>query len=113
MQTKAQTGSNQLLLAVLSGVVFLDALDGSLVQVALPSMGASLHLADAQLQWIVSAYVLGCGGLLLLGGRCADVLGRRRVLVWGLVAFIVASVLGTVVDNGTLLIAARFIKGAS
>src|SRR4051794_21393691 len=102
-----------ILLAVLSGVIFLDALDGSLVQVALPSMGASLHLADAQLQWIVSAYVLGYGGFLLLGGRCADVLGRRRVLVWGLVAFVVASALGTVVDDGSLLIAARFLKGAS
>src|SRR3954447_5317278 len=102
-----------ILLAVLSGVIFLDALDGSLVQVALPSMGGSLHLADAQLQWIVSAYVLGYGGFLLLGGRCADVLGRKRVLVWGLVAFIVASALGTVVDDGTLLIAARFLKGAS
>src|SRR3954471_20086770 len=113
MQTESETRSNQLLLAVLSGVVFLDALDGSLVQVALPSMGASLHLADAQLQWIVSAYVLGYGGFLLLGGRCADVLGRKRVLVWGLVAFIVASALGTVVDDGTLLIAARFLKGAS
>src|SRR4051794_36226960 len=113
MQTESETRSNQLLLAVLSGVVFLDALDGSLVQVALPSMGASLHLADAQLQWIVSAYVLGYGGFLLLGGRCADVLGRRRVLVWGLVAFVVASALGTVVDDGTLLIAARFLKGAS
>src|SRR3954467_14773008 len=102
-----------ILLAVISGIIFLDALDGSLVQVALPSMGSSLHLADAQLQWIVPAYVLRYGGLLLLGGRCVDVLGRRRVLVWGLVAFIVASALGTVVDDGTLLIAARFAKGAS
>src|SRR3954463_9220030 len=107
------TRAEALLLAVVTGVIFLDALDGSLVQVALPSIGASLHLADAQLQWIVSAYVLGYGGFLLLGGRCADVLGRRRVLVWGLVAFIVASALGTVVDDGTLLIVARFLKGAS
>src|SRR3954447_11504948 len=101
------------LLAVLSGIIFLDGLDGSLVQVALPSIGSSLHLPEAQLQWIVSAFVLGYGGFLLLGGRCADVLGRKRVLVWGLVAFIVASALGTVVDDGTLLIAARFLKGAS
>jgi MFS family permease len=102
-----------LLLAVLSGIVFLDALDGALAQVALPSIGASLHLSEAQLQWIVSAYVLGYGGFLLLGGRCADVLGRKRVLVWGLVALIVASALGTVVSDGTLLIAIRFVKGAS
>jgi MFS family permease len=107
------TRAEKLLLAVISGIIFLDALDASLVQVALPSIGSSLHLADAQLQWIVSAYVLGYGGFLLLGGRCADVLGRKRVLVWGLVAFIVASALGTVVSDGTLLIAARFAKGAS
>src|SRR5947209_7718350 len=107
--TRAET----LLLVVLSGIVFLDALDGALAQVALPSIGSSLHLSEAQLQWIVSAYVLGYGGLLLLGGRCADLLGRKRVLVCGLVALIVASALGTVVSDGTLLIAARFVKGAS
>src|SRR3954468_23144766 len=109
----AWTQAQKLLLAVLSGVIFLDALDGSLTQVALPSIGSALHLEEAQLQWIVSAYVLGCGGFLLLGGRCADVLGRRRVLIWGLVALIVASAVGTVVSDGTLLIAARFAKGAS
>jgi MFS family permease len=107
------TRAEKLLLAVLSGVVFLDALDGSLTQVALPSIGRSLDLHTAQLQWIVSAYVLGFGGFLLLGGRCADVLGRRRVLVWGLIALIAASAFGAVVSDGTLLIAARFVKGAS
>src|SRR6058998_1609495 len=76
------TRAEAILLAVLGGVVFLDALDLSLVQVALPSIGSSLHLAERQLQWIVSAYVLGYGGFLLFGGRRADVLGRRRVLVW-------------------------------
>lgn len=107
------TRAEHLLLAVLSGIIFLDALDGSLTQIALPSIGSALHLSEAQLQWIVSAYVLGYGGFLLLGGRCADVLGRRRVLVWGLVALIVASALGTVVSDGPLLVAARFSKGAS
>jgi MFS family permease len=87
---KRWTRAEAILLAVLGGVVFLDALDLSLVQVALPSIGSSLHLAERQLQWIVSAYVLGYGGFLLFGGRSADVLGRRRVLVWGLVALIVA-----------------------
>jgi MFS family permease len=107
--TRAET----ILLIVLGGVVFLDALDLSLVQVALPSIGSSLHLADAQLQWIVSAYVLGYGGFLLFGGRSADVLGRRRLLVCGLVALISASLLGTLASDGTLLIAARFVKGVS
>jgi len=107
------TRAEKLLLTVLCGVIFLDALDGSLTQVALPTIATSLHLDEAQLQWIVSAYVLGFGGFLLLGGRCADLYGRRRVLVWGLAALIVASAIGAVVSDGTLLIAARFAKGAS
>ena len=81
------------------------------MQVALPSIGSALRLPESQLQWIVSAFVLGYGGFLLFGGRSADVLGRKRVLVWGLVALIAASVLGAVASDGTLLIAARFVKG--
>src|SRR5213595_2158907 len=107
------TGAEKLLLAVLGGVIFLDTLDLSLVQVALPSIGSALDLREAQLQWIVSAFVLGYGGFLLFGGRSADVLGRRRVLVWGLVALIVASILGALASDGTLLIVARFAKGVS
>src|SRR4051812_38132801 len=107
------TKQEKLLLAVVCGVVFLDTLDLSLVQVALPSMGAALHLATGQLQWIVSAFVLGYGGFLLLGGRCADVLGRRRVLLAGLVALAVASALGAVASDATLVIATRFTKGVS
>src|SRR4051794_41226788 len=76
--TDRWTSQEKLLLAVICGVVFLDTLDLSLVQVALPSIGSALHLGEAPLQWIVSAFVLGYGGFLLLGGRCADVLGRRR-----------------------------------
>src|SRR3954447_2927864 len=107
------TPAEQLLLVVLGGVVFLDTLDLSLVQVALPSIGSQLHLPEGQLQWIVSAFVLGYGGFLLFGGRCADVLGRKRVLVGGLVALIAASVLGAAATDGTLLIVARFVKGVT
>ena len=107
------TRAEKLLLAVVVGVVFLDGLDLSLVQVALPSIGSQLNLPEGQLQWIISAFVLGYGGFLLLGGRCADVLGRRRVLVWGLGALIAASMLGAVASDGTLLIVARFVKGMS
>src|SRR4051812_11715522 len=107
------TSAEKLLLVVLGGVVFLDTLDLSLVQVALPAIGSELRLPEGQLQWIVSAFVLGYGGLLLFGGRCADVLGRKRVLVWGLVALIIASILGTVATDGTLLIVARFVKGVT
>src|SRR4051794_41618611 len=70
-----------------------------------------MQLPESELQWIVSAFVLGYGGLLLFGGRSADVFGRKRVLVWGLIALIAASLLGAVASDGTLLIVARFIKG--
>ena len=100
-------------LIVLCGVVFLDALDVSMVGMALPSIQQDLNLSTDQLQWIVSGYVLGYGGLLLLGGRAADLLGRRRVLLWALSVFVIASALGGIASNGELLVAARFIKGAS
>jgi EmrB/QacA subfamily drug resistance transporter len=100
-------------LLVLCGVLFLDGLDVSMVGVALPSIDADLNLSTSTLQWVVSGYVLGYGGLLLLGGRTADLLGRRRVLLIALTVFALASLLGALVDSGPLLIAARFIKGAS
>jgi MFS family permease len=98
-------------LAVLCGVLFLDGLDVSMVGVALPSIGAELHLSTTSLQWIVNGYVLGYGGLLLLGGRTADLLGRRRVFLIALGVFTVASLIGGLVDDGGLLIATRFVKG--
>jgi MFS family permease len=104
---------SNLLLVVLCGVLFLDGLDVSMVGVALPSIDADLHLTTSQLQWIVSGYVLGYGGLLLLGGRTADLLGRRRTLLIALGVFTVASALGGFVDNGTLLVVTRFLKGAA
>jgi MFS family permease len=100
-------------LMLLCGVLFLDGLDVSMVGVALPSIREDLGLSTAQLQWVVSGYVLGYGGLLLLGGRAADLLGRRRVLVVGLSVFTVASLLGGLVSDPNLLIATRFLKGAS
>ncbi len=100
-------------LLVLCSALFLDALDVSMVGVALPSIGADLDLTTGQLQWIVSAYVLGYGGFLLLGGRAADLLGRRRVFLISLAVFALASGLGAFVDDGTLLIVLRFIKGVS
>jgi MFS family permease len=101
------------LLIVLCGVVLLDGLDISMVGVALPSIGQDLHISTSSLQWVVSGYVLGYGGLLLLGGRAADLLGRRRVLLAGLTAFAAASLVGGLVDDGTLLVASRFLKGAA
>jgi MFS family permease len=100
-------------LFLLCGVLFLDGLDVSMVGVALPSIQADLGLTTSQLQWVISAYVLGLGGVLLLGGRAADLLGRRRVLISALAVFTAASLLGGLVDNGSLLIAARFLKGVA
>ncbi|HEY2521938.1 MAG TPA: MFS transporter [Streptosporangiaceae bacterium] len=99
------------ILFVLCGALFLDALDVSMIGVALPVIRTDLHLNTSSLQWIVSAYVLGYGGLLLLGGRAADLLGRRRVFLVALGLFAAASVLGGLVSGAGLLIAARFVKG--
>ena len=101
------------LMAIICGVVFLDGLDVSMVGMALPSIDSDLGLETSQLQWIVSGYVLGYGGFLLLGGRAADLLGRRRVLLAGLAVFTVASAIGGLVDDGTLLVITRFLKGAA
>ena len=99
------------ILAVLCAVLFLDGLDVSMVGVALPSIGTDLHLSTTSLQWIVNGYVLGYGGLLLLGGRTADLLGRRKIFLIALAVFAVASLAGGLIDDGTLLIATRFVKG--
>ncbi|MDQ8045481.1 MAG: MFS transporter, partial [Solirubrobacteraceae bacterium] len=99
------------LLLVVCGAVFLDGLDISMVGVALPSIDADLHMSTTSLQWVVSGYVLGYGGFLLLGGRAADLLGRRRVFLAALTLFAAASLLGGLVSDGTLLIATRFLKG--
>src|SRR5487761_1766918 len=101
------------ILVVLCGALFLDALDVSMVGVALPSIRASLGLTTSSLQWVVSGYVLGYGGLLLLGGRAADLLGRRRAFLAALAVFAVASLFGGLVSSAGLLIAARFVKGAA
>ena len=98
-------------LILLCGVLFLDGLDVSMVGVALPSIRTQLGMSTSALQWVVSGYVLGYGGFLLLGGRTADLLGRLRVLLGALGVFTVASLLGGLVDNAALLIAARFVKG--
>jgi MFS family permease len=100
-------------LILLCGVLFLDGLDVSMVGMALPSIRDDLGLTTSQLQWVVSGYVLGYGGLLLLGGRVADLLGRKRALIAALSVFFVASILGGLVSDPTLLVATRFIKGAA
>lgn len=99
------------MLITLCIVLFLDGLDVSMIGVALPSIGQSLQLSTSTLQWLVSGYVLGYGGLLLLGGRTADLLGRRRVFLVALGVFAIASLAGGLVSTGPLLILTRFVKG--
>jgi EmrB/QacA subfamily drug resistance transporter len=101
------------MLLVLCGALFLDAMDVSMIGVALPSIRSDLGLSTSSLQWVVSAYVLGYGGFLLLGGRAADLFGRRRMFLISLAVFVVASALGGFANDGALLIATRFIKGVS
>src|SRR5512138_1789892 len=95
----AWTPATWLLLVVLCGALFLDGLDISMVGVALPSIGSDLHMSASSLQWIVSGYVLGYGGLLLLGGRASDLLGRRSVFLTAVAVFGVASVVSSVMSN--------------
>ena len=99
------------MLITLCIVLFLDGLDVSMIGVALPSIGTELDLSTSSLQWLVSGYVLGYGGLLLLGGRTADLLGRRRVFLIALAVFALASLAGGLVSSGPLLILTRFVKG--
>ena len=100
-------------LLVLCGAVFLDALDVSMMGVALPSIRDELGMSTSSLQWVVSAYVLGYGGFLLLGGRAADLFGRRRMFLGSLTVFLLFSGLGGLAQGGSLLIAARFVTGVA
>jgi EmrB/QacA subfamily drug resistance transporter len=97
-----------ILLCVAQFVVVLDA---SIVNVALPSIGRGLHFSDQNLPWVVNAYVIAFGGFLLLGGRAADLLGRRRMFMAGLLVVAVASLLAGFAANQGELIAARAAQG--
>ena len=100
-------------LAVALTAQILVVLDISVVNTALPSIGASLNLRSGDLQWLVTAYLIMSGGGLLLGGRIADLLSRRRVFLTGLTVFTIASLLSGFAGNATELIAARATQGLS
>jgi MFS family permease len=106
------TRRGKLTLVVLCAVAFLDFVDASIVNIALPEIRADLHMSVQSLQWIPSGYLLTYGGLMLLGGRAADLLGRRRVLVAGTVLFAAASFAGGLADSSGVLIGARLAQGA-
>jgi EmrB/QacA subfamily drug resistance transporter len=100
-----------LALALLCVVQFMVVLDIAIVNVALPSIKIDLGFSQSDLQWVISAYALVFGGFLLLGGRAADMLGRRRLFLGGLVVFTVASLLAGLAWSETSLIAARAFQG--
>src|SRR3954449_9132415 len=106
-----KTRRGAMTLALLLIVQFLDFLDVSIVNVALPSIRDDLDFSQQSLQWVVSGYILTYGGFLLLGGRAADLLGRRRILVSGLVLFAASSLAGGLAHSAGLLVAARFAQG--
>lgn len=98
-------------LALLCMAQFVVVLDASITNVALPSIGRALELEEDNLSWVVNAYVLTFGGFLLLGGRLADLLGRRRVFTAGLILFGAASLVGGFAESEGTLIAARAVQG--
>jgi EmrB/QacA subfamily drug resistance transporter len=100
-----------LALALLAAAQFVVVLDASIVNVALPSIGRALDFSRDNLSWVINAYTLTFGGFLLLGGRMADLLGRRRLFMGGLVLFAGASLAGGLAQSDTWLVAARAVQG--
>jgi EmrB/QacA subfamily drug resistance transporter len=109
--TKTLHERRWLALALLASAQFVVVLDASIVNVALPTIGEALDFSQENLAWVVNAYVLTFGGFLLLGGRIADLLGRRRVFMGGLILFAVASLAGGLAQSEGQLIAARAVQG--
>ncbi|HTX45138.1 MAG TPA: MFS transporter [Solirubrobacteraceae bacterium] len=104
--------SNRWLILVIACLAqFMVVLDATVVNVALPSIQRGLHFSAADLQWVVNAYTLIFGGFLLLGGRAADLLGRRRLFVAGVILFALASMLNGIAQSSTMLILGRGLQG--
>ena len=98
-------------LAVIAIAQLMVVLDGTVVTIALPSAQRALHISNADRQWAITAYTLAFGGLLLLGGRIGDYIGRKRIFLVGLLGFAAASTLGGAAQNGATLFAARAVQG--
>ena len=99
-------------LALVGAAFFMTVLDVSIVNVALPTIQTKLHFSDTNLQWVITAYAITYGGLLLLGGRTADLIGRRTVFLGGLTLFTAASLLAGLAQDDTMLIIVRGVQGA-
>jgi MFS family permease len=111
--TAAETDRRRwLALYVLCAGVLMIVLDATVVNVALPSIQKDLNFSQNNLAWVVNAYLIAFGGLLLLAGRLGDLLGHRRVFLVGLAVFTAASLLCALAQSQEMLIAARFVQGA-
>src|SRR5881392_243365 len=97
--------------ALLAVTYFMTIVDLTIVNVALPTIGRKLHFSETNLQWVVTAYALTFGGFLLLGGRAADLLGRRRILMVGLATFTIASLACALATTDSVLIVMRGLQG--
>nr|WP_042182562.1 MFS transporter [Kibdelosporangium sp. MJ126-NF4] len=107
-----KTRRGKLILALLCSVGFLDFVDAVIINVALPSIQHRFDFSDQGLQWVATGYLLTYGGFMLLGGRAADLIGRRRVLVTGVVLFALASLIGGLATTASLLVGGRIVQGA-
>ncbi len=105
------TGRGKLTLALLTAIGFLDFADSSIVNIALPDISNDLHFSMQNLQWVLSGYLLTYGGFMLLGGRMADLLGRRRVLIAGTTLFAISSLTGGFAGNSAALVGSRIAQG--
>ena len=111
LSSRARPDRRWWILAVLAIAQLMIVVDASIVNIALPSAQHALHISTADRQWVITAYTLTFGGLLLLGGRIADYMGRKRVLLVGLLGFAGASAIGGLAPNASLLFAARALQG--
>src|ERR1035441_6582871 len=110
--SRAEPGSNRWLVLVIACMAqFMVVLDATVVNVALPSIQRGLHFSAANLQWVVNAYTLIFGGFLLLGGRAADLLGRKRLFIAGVTLFSLASLLNGLAQSSGMLIVGRGLQG--
>jgi EmrB/QacA subfamily drug resistance transporter len=109
--TSRRKAPEWMILAIACVAQFMVVLDVSIVNVALPSIGRDLHYSPTGLQWVVNAYVLTFAGFLLLGGRAADIFGRRRIYLFGLGLFTVSSLVGGLAQNSEWLTTARAVQG--
>src|SRR5215831_184553 len=107
---RARAGSGIAIL-VIAGAQLMVALDVTIVNIALPHIQAALHFSRPTLAWVIDAYTLVFGGLMLVGGRTADFLGRKRMFIVGLGLFSLASLAGGLATTGATLIAARAVQG--